>query len=81
MSIWSCCLGVCGSQTGETTLPVGQRNPAAHENYRDVPQPQERRHQRKGVCLTVLLINIKHRFSSGSVISQHVLVSDTVVRL
>lgn len=75
MSLWSGCLGVCSSQTGETTLPVGQRNPAAHESYRDVPEPQEKWHQTKGVCVCVshiFKININHSISSGSAISQHI---------
>lgn len=49
-ALWSRRLGVCSSQTGETSLRAGQRNSAAHENRRDVPQPQARHHQREGVC-------------------------------
>lgn len=39
----------CSSSTGETPLPAGQRNTAAHESSRDVSQPKERPYQREGL--------------------------------
>lgn len=49
-AFWSRRLGICSSQTGETSLRAGQRNSAAHENHRDVPQPQAGQYQREGAC-------------------------------